>query len=111
MFLLDRPVTGSHLADPAVRAALWKGGQAAIDASDDALIRFAIANDTDARAVRKAYEQDVEGPITRGSERIARARFAVYGDNIYPDATFTPSLSSFRNVYGASTLADEIEGH
>ena len=97
--LAARLVAGSHLADTAVRAALWKGGQAAIDASDDALIGFVVAHDADARAVRVIYEQQVEGPITSSSERIARARFAVYGDKVYPDATFTLRIS-YGNIAG-----------
>ena len=36
------------------------------------------------------------GPTTRAAEAIAKARFALYGDSLYPDATFTLRLS-----YGA----------
>ncbi|HEY1874153.1 MAG TPA: S46 family peptidase [Steroidobacteraceae bacterium] len=86
-------VFGTHLADPKVRAALWRGGEAAVEASDDPLIRFVRATDPDARALRTRYEQEVEGPITRGQERLARARFKVHGDSVYPDATFTLRLS------------------
>lgn len=57
------------------------------------LIRFVAAHDADARAVRLRVEQQVEGPVTRAEERIARARFAIYGDSVYPDATFTLRLS------------------
>jgi hypothetical protein len=35
----------------------------------------------------------VTGPITAASEKIAKARFAAYGDKVYPDATFTLRLS------------------
>jgi len=91
--LTDRLVQGTRLADPKVRKALWEGGQAASDASDDVLIRFVAAHDGDARAVRLRVEQQVEGPVTRAEERIARARFAIYGDSVYPDATFTLRLS------------------
>lgn len=91
--LAERLVTGSHLADPKVREALWHGGAAAIDASDDVLIKFVRATDPDARALRLRYEQEVEGPITRAQEKLARARFKVYGDSAYPDATFTLRLS------------------
>jgi hypothetical protein len=93
--LADRLVQGTRLADPKVRKFLWKGGQAAIDASDDVLIRFVAAHDANARAVRLRVEQQVEGPVTRAEERIARARFAIHGDSMYPDATFTLRRSSF----------------
>jgi hypothetical protein len=91
--LAERLVQGTRLADPTVRKALWDGGQGAIDASADVLIRFVAAHDADARAVRLRVEQQVEGPVTRAAERIARARFAIYGDSVYPDATFTLRLS------------------
>lgn len=91
--LAGRLVAGSHLADPRVREALWRGGSAAIKASDDALIRFVVATDPDARTLRTRYEREVQGPITRAQEKLARARFKVYGDAAYPDATFTLRLS------------------
>jgi hypothetical protein len=91
--LAERLVQGTRLADPKVRKALWEGGQVAIDGSDDVLIRFVAAHDADARSVRLHVEQQVEGPVTRAEERIARARFAIYGDTVYPDATFTLRLS------------------
>ncbi len=84
------------LADPAVRERLWKGGAAAIQASDDPLIRFVRATDATSRAVRREYEAKVTGPTGRAAEKIAQARFAVLGSSVYPDATFSPRLS-----YGA----------
>ncbi len=105
--LTDRLVQGTRLADPKVRKALWEGGQAAIDASDDVLIRFVAAHDADARAVRLRVEQQVEGPVTRAEERIARARFAIYGDSVYPDATFTLRLS-YGRVDGWSYEGDTV---
>lgn len=94
--LADRVVRQSALADPAARLALYEGGQAAVDASQDPMIRLAATVDPAARALRKRYEEQVEGPIQRSQEAIAKARFAVYGTTIYPDATFTLRLS-----YGA----------
>ncbi len=91
--LSARLVSGTKLADPAVRKALWDGGMAAIEASDDPLIRYVLQMDAAARAAREAWETEVAAPTDRAAERIARARFAVYGDTIYPDATFTPRLS------------------
>ena len=86
-------VSGSRLADPAVRRALWEGGQAAIDASDDPMIRFVRAHDARAREIRAAFEAQYEGPVTAAQARLAAARFAAYGDANYPDATFTLRLS------------------
>ena len=39
--LAARLVKGTKLADPAVRKALWDGGKAAIDASNDPMIVYA----------------------------------------------------------------------
>jgi hypothetical protein len=90
---LSRRLASSRLIDPAYRKQLWEGGQAAIDACDDPLIRYVVATDPAARAVRKSYEERVGGPVERAQARIAKARFAVYGTSIYPDATFTLRLS------------------
>jgi hypothetical protein len=92
-------VAGSRLGDPAVRRRLWEGGRASIEASDDAMIRYVSKIDSAARELRKRWEQTVSGPIDAASERIAKARFAVFGDSVYPDATFTLRLS-FGKVAG-----------
>jgi hypothetical protein len=94
--LANRLVRQSTLGDASARVALYEGGQAAIDASKDPMIRLAAAVDPDARALRKQFEEEVDGPTQRGQEEIAKARFAEYGTSIYPDATFTLRLS-----YGA----------
>ena len=86
-------VRGTRLGDPGVRKALWDGGLAAVEASDDPMIRFMLRIDPEARRVRRAFEDKVEGPTARAAEAIAKARFAVYGDSVYPDGTFTPRLS------------------
>jgi hypothetical protein len=83
------------LADAAYRKSLWDGGLAAIQASDDPMIRFVLATDAASRAIRTQYETRVTGPSDRAAEKIAKARFAVYGTGAYPDATF-----SLRLTYG-----------
>ncbi len=94
--LAAKLVTQSKLGDPAVRKALWDGGTAAIQSSNDPMIVLARDIDGQARAVRKIYEDEVQAPVASAQERIAKARFAVLGTNTYPDATFTLRLS-----YGA----------
>jgi hypothetical protein len=92
---LAKTLAASKLGDAGVRKQLWEGGTRAIMASDDPMIRYVLKTDESARAVRKAYEERVDGPTDRAAERIARARFAVYGTSVYPDATF-----SLRLTYG-----------
>ena len=89
-------VTGSTLADPAVRLKLYEGGQAAIAASKDPMIALARAVDAESRRLRTIYENEVEGPERRAQQAIAEARFKAYGAQLYPDATFT-----LRLTYGA----------
>src|SRR5258705_4196631 len=57
------------------------------------MIAFARAVDADARTLRKRYEDEVEAPIVAAAQRIAAARFKVYGTGVYPDATFTLRLN------------------
>jgi len=83
----------STLADAANRKKLWDGGLAAVQASDDPMIQFVLATDAASRAIRKQYEDRVTGPSDRAAEKIAKARFAVYGTATYPDATFSLRLS------------------
>lgn len=97
--LAARLVDGSRLADPQVRRQLWEGGAAAIAASQDPMIELARAVDAESRAVRKRYEDEVQAPDDAGSEKIARARFHVYGTSQPPDATFTLRLN-FGTVKG-----------
>ncbi|WP_432768102.1 MAG: S46 family peptidase [Sphingopyxis sp.] len=91
--LAERLVTGTKLADPAYRKQLWDGGAAAIAASDDPMIRFFAKLDPRARELKAAYDRDYDAPVTAAQARLAKARFAAYGDKLYPDATFTLRLS------------------
>ena len=88
-----RGIAGTKLDDKAVREALIKGGKAAVDASNDPLIVLARRAETDARALSVRMNQEVNGPLSQAAEKIAKARFAVYGADVYPDATFTLRLS------------------
>jgi Peptidase S46 len=103
--LAHRLVAGTHLDDPKVREGLFTGGQSAISASTDPMILFVESIDPDLRAVRKEYESRVDAPTRAAAERIAKARFAIYGTSVDPDATFTPRLSygtvkGFNNAQG-----------
>ena len=89
-------VDGSKLSDPEVRKALLAGGKQAIADSKDPMIALAKKLDPIARDLRKKQEDQVASVITEQGTRIAKARFAIYGKNTYPDATFTLRLS-----YGA----------
>jgi hypothetical protein len=89
-------VEGSKLNDPEVRKTLLVGGKKAIAESKDPMILLARKLDPIGRELRKKQEDQVTSVVTENGARIARARFAIYGKNTYPDATFTMRLS-----YGA----------
>ena len=91
--LSARLVEGTTLADPAVRKALWEGGLEAIQASNDPLIQWVLSIQEPTRAIRAEWEEKVQGPTDRASEALAAARFAAYGDTVYPDATGTLRLT------------------
>ncbi len=86
-------VEGSKLADPEVRKTLLAGGKKAIAESTDPMILLAKKLDPIGRELRKKQEDQVASVMTEHGTRIAKARFAVYGKNTYPDATFTLRLS------------------
>lgn len=88
-------VLASKLKDVAERKRL-AADAAAVRASDDGMLRLARLMDEPARALRKRYEDEVEAVLTSSAAKIAQARFAVFGQEAYPDATFT-----LRLTYGA----------
>lgn len=86
-------VSGTQLNDADVRKKLIEGGQAAVDASTDPMIVLARNLDPMRRETVKWWQDNVESVLDRGGEKLGHARFAIYGRNTYPDATFTLRLS------------------
>ena len=105
--LAARLVGDTRLADPEVRRALWRGGAEAIAASEDPMIAFARKVEPFARELRARYDGEVEAPLEQASERIARARFAVLGTSVYPDATFTLRVT-YGTVRGWEERGEEV---
>jgi hypothetical protein len=86
-------VEGTKIDDAALRKSLVEGGQAAVDASTDPMIVAARKTDPIRREQIKWFETNVQSVAQRAGEQLGKARFAVYGKNTYPDATFTLRLS------------------
>jgi len=86
-------VGGTTLQDVAARKALLDGGEAAVAVSTDAMIALARRIDPLARETRRFIEDEVDAPNTRAMEKIAQARWKIYGRTVPPDATFTLRLS------------------
>ncbi len=86
-------VAGTGLDSPEARRALVKGGAAAVEKSTDSMIALARRIDPFYRAVVRFEEEEVDPVLTRAGEKLALARFKVFGRTVYPDATFTLRLS------------------
>lgn len=91
-------IGGTQLADPEFRKKLIEGGEAAVAASTDPLIALARRVDPILRQERKWYEDTIQSVQRSAGEKIGKARFAIYGKSLYPDATFT-----LRLTYGTVT--------
>jgi hypothetical protein len=92
-------VDGSKLADVSLRKELAEKSLEQVAEQNDAMIKLVLAVDSDARALRKRFEDEIEGVHTAQYARIAKAVFAEKGASVYPDATFTLRLA-FGTVQG-----------
>jgi len=88
----QRLVRASTIADPAVRQQLISGGPAAVKASTDPLVRLAVTMDSLSAALT-AEAQAIAAEEQVQNSRLARALFAVYGNQLPPDATSTLRIS------------------
>ncbi len=86
-------VRETKLKDVALRKKLAEGGPRAVQASDDPMLALARLIDPPAREVRETFQQQVDEPLRQAYGKIAQARFALAGKEIYPDATFTLRLA------------------
>jgi Peptidase S46 len=86
-------IAGTKLGDPAARKALVASGVSGLSTSTDPLVVLARAADGFSRKNQKMLDDRVTSVATEAGEKIGRARFAVYGHSVYPDATFTLRLS------------------
>ncbi|MCI0436334.1 MAG: S46 family peptidase, partial [Gemmatimonadetes bacterium] len=87
-----RLVRESRALDPAFRTEIITGGVAALQASTDPLIRFALIGEDEYQRLNSEWQgltaaEDVQ------NARLAEAMFAVYGTDQPPDATFTLRIS------------------
>ncbi|HUR53166.1 MAG TPA: S46 family peptidase, partial [Gemmataceae bacterium] len=92
-------ITNTKVRDVATRKKLFEGGKAAVEAAKDPMIELARQVDAASRAVRKRMENEVDEPKRQAHSALAKAKFAMDGDKVYPDATFTLRLA-FGTVKG-----------
>ncbi len=98
-------IGGTKVGDVAERKKMAEMTPEQIAASDDPMIKLALAVDEAARKVRKEREDAVEAVETANYARIAKAVFDQQGDKVYPDATFT-----LRLAYGPVKGFTETDG-
>jgi hypothetical protein len=99
-------VAGTKLKDVAVRKSLY-ADKKALDASKDPMLELARAVDGESRALRKRYEDEVEGVEKKNQALLVKTLFETEGTNRYPDATFTLRLS-FGKVAGYTVDGKKI---
>jgi len=88
-----RAVRGTKLGDIEVRKALMEGGAAAVAKSDDPMIVLARNVEPVTRELRAWLEQKIQSVETSAGEKLSKARFAVYGRSLPPDANFNLRIS------------------
>lgn len=91
--IVNKLIDDSKLDNLEIRKALLEGGLEALKKSDDPMIQLALKVDEFLRKDEKEYRDNFESKLKEAEEKIAEARFAVYGKTKYPDANFTLRLT------------------
>ena len=86
-------VSGTNLANVAFRYSLRLGGADAIAKADDPMIVLARRIEPIIRELRVWNELTILNVDASAGEKLAKARFAVYGRNLPPDANFNLRIS------------------
>ena len=88
-----RALTGTRLADVELRKALIEGSADAVAKSDDPMMVLARNVEPITRQLRAWLEEKIQSVETSAGEKIAKARFGVYGRSLPPDANFNLRIS------------------
>jgi hypothetical protein len=88
-----RAVSASSLADVEARKSLIEGGAEAVAKSDDPMIVLARNVEPVTRELRAWLEQKIQTVETSAGEKLSKARFAVFGKSLPPDANFNLRIS------------------
>ncbi|MBI4852378.1 MAG: S46 family peptidase [Acidobacteria bacterium] len=86
-------ISGTKLADVNFRKALLEGDLANLEKSADPLVQIALKIDPIIRELDKFSRENFDALRVSAGEKVAKARFAVYGRSIAPDANFTLRFS------------------
>jgi len=88
----ERIIGGTRIGDVAFRTSLIEGGERALAASDDPLVRLVRLMDRTYAELLPQW-QELTAAESVEETRLAQALFAVYGTRLPPDATFTLRIS------------------
>jgi hypothetical protein len=91
--VVRRAVRETKLGDVAFRKSLLDGGADAVAKSADPMVTLARRVEPVIRELRAWNETNISSVEASAGEKISKARFAVYGKSIPPDANFNPRLS------------------
>ena len=91
--VVGRAVRETKLGDVAARKALLDGGSDAVAKSTDPMVTLARRVEPVIRELRAWNESKILSIESSAGEKISKARFAVYGKSIPPDANFNLRLS------------------
>lgn len=91
--VVNKMIDDSKLDNLEIRKSLLDGGLDALKKSDDPMIKIALKLDEFLRKDEKEFRDNYESKLREAEEKIAEARFAVYGKTKYPDANFTLRLT------------------
>jgi hypothetical protein len=89
----ERLVRGTKLDDARERSTLLAGGVPALEASADPLVRLALAVYPMRRELARYEEEQIDTPIEQAAVSLGRARYAIHGRSLPPDANGTLRLS------------------
>ncbi len=92
-------LAATALNDPAKVKALVEGGAAAIDRFKDPLLNMARVLDIELRPLNERVDREVNPALKAAYTTLAEARFAAFGDSVYPDANSSLRLS-FGKIIG-----------
>jgi hypothetical protein len=102
-------LAGTKLMEIDNRKAIAAGGPSAIEKSDDPLIQLAKKMESEYRRLNE-IQDEIEELERQAYAKISQAQFALLGDSVYPDATFTLRLA-FGLVQGYELDGQKISSH
>jgi hypothetical protein len=91
--VVGRAVRETKLGDVEFRKSLLEGGADAVVRSTDPMVTLARRVEPVIRELRAWNEANIQNVESSSGEKISKARFAVYGKSIPPDANFNLRLS------------------